>query len=212
MLVVSRSRRGRARRSQTNNPRGRSPAQVRGNCHRLAALILSRMSRRGDCRSLVLCLRFRNEEDGGDIEEMTVGGLLQRWWFRAILVVSAWTVFAVFLSSQMYLAYSRGKLPIQYQRIFLVELVYAYLWAVLTPLILWLARRFPIERKQWLRIVMIHLGASLLIGFATRGLHDLMLFFFLAGGQLGSPALGLKYFRFSCEDGLEELLEAVRSA
>jgi two-component system LytT family sensor kinase len=131
----------------------------------------------------VLSLAFRSEDDGGQVEEMTVGGLLQRWWFRAVLVVGAWTVFAVFLSSQMYLAYSRGKSPIQYQRIFLIELVYAYLWAALTPLILWLARRFPIERRHWVRILLIHLGASVLIGFATRGLHDLMLFFFLAGSD-----------------------------
>ena len=114
---------------------------------------------------------------------MTTGGVLQRRWFRAVLVVGAWTVFAAFLSSQMYLAYSRGTTPIRYQRIFLVELIYAYIWASLTPFILWLARRFPVERKKWLRSLLVHLGASLLIGVATRGLHDLMLFFFLAGSD-----------------------------
>ena len=108
-------------------------------------------------------------------------GLLQRRWFRAVLGVGAWTVFAVFLSSQMYLAYSRGDSPIQYKRIFLVELIYAYVWAALTPLILSLARRFPIERKKWPRNLLMHLGASLFIGVATRALHDLMLFFFVAG-------------------------------
>jgi LytS/YehU family sensor histidine kinase len=91
----------------------------------------------------------------------------------------------------MYLAYSRGKSPIQYQRIFLIELVYAYVWAGLTPFILWLARRFPIERKQWLRILLVHLGASVLIGFATRGLHDLMLFFFLGGSDSGFAVMKL---------------------
>lgn len=109
-----------------------------------------------------------------------VSRLLQRRWFRAVLVMAAWTVFAIFLSSQMYLAYSRGTAPIRYQRIFIVELVYAYIWASLTPFILWLAHRFRIDRGRWLRGLLIHLGASLLIGVATRMLHDLMLFFFLA--------------------------------
>src|SRR6185369_190363 len=59
---------------------------------------------------------------------------------------------------------------------FLVELSYAYIWAALTPLILCLPRRFPIERANWVRSLLIHLVASLFIGFATRVLHDLMLF------------------------------------
>jgi signal transduction histidine kinase len=109
-----------------------------------------------------------------------ISRLLNRRWFRVLLVMAAWTVFAIFLSSQMYLAYSRGTTPIRYQRIFLVELIYAYIWAALTPFILWLARRFRIDRGRWLRGLLVHLSASLLIGVATRVLHDLMLFFFLA--------------------------------
>src|ERR1041384_117380 len=109
-----------------------------------------------------------------------IGGLLNRRWFRAVLIMAAWTVFAIFLSSQMYLAYSRGTTPIRYSRIFLVELIYAYVWAALTPFILWLARRFRIDRGRWVRGLAVHLSASLLIGVATRVLHDLMLFFFLA--------------------------------
>ena len=109
-----------------------------------------------------------------------ISRLLNRRWFRAVLVIAAWTVFAIFLSSQMYLAYSRGTTPIRYQRIFLIELIYAYVWASLTPFILWLARRFRIDRDRWLRALLIHLAASLLIGVATRMLHDLMLFVFLA--------------------------------
>lgn len=109
-----------------------------------------------------------------------ISRLLNRRWFRVVLLMAAWTVFAIFLSSQMYLAYSRGTTPIRYSRIFLVELIYAYVWAGLTPLILWLARRFRIDRGRLLRGLLVHVTASLVIGVATRVLHDLMLFFFLA--------------------------------
>jgi two-component system, LytTR family, sensor kinase len=109
-----------------------------------------------------------------------ISRLLNRRWFRAVLLLAAWTIFAIFLSSQMYLAYSRGTTPIRYSRIFIVELTYAYIWAALTPFILWLARRFRIERDRWLRGLLVHLSASLLIGITTRVLHDLMLFSFLA--------------------------------
>jgi LytS/YehU family sensor histidine kinase len=50
------------------------------------------------------------------------------------------------------------------------------MWAALTPLILWLARRYPIERWNWFRSLLVHLAASLFVGFATRVLHDLMLY------------------------------------
>lgn len=132
-----------------------------------------------------------SEEERSNREEMTARGLVQRRWFRAVLVVAAWTVFAAFLTSQMYLAYSRREMPIRWQRIFLVELIYAYIWAGLTPFILWLARRFPIERWNWVRSLMVHLGVSLFIGFATRVLHDLMLFSLLAdsGGSFSVSRL-----------------------
>jgi len=115
--------------------------------------------------------------------EMGIGRLLQRSWVRAALIIGAWTVLAAFLTSQMYLAYSRREIPIRWERIFLVELIYAYIWAALTPLILWLARRFPIERWKWIRSMLVHLGVSLFIGFSTRVLHDLMLFYVVSDAE-----------------------------
>jgi sensor histidine kinase YesM len=115
--------------------------------------------------------------------EMKIGRLLERRWVRAGLIVAAWTVLASFLASQMYLAYSRRQVPIRWERIFLVELAYAYVWAGLTPFILWLARRFPIERFKWVRSMLVHLGVSLFIGFSTRVLHDLMLIFAVSDAE-----------------------------
>src|SRR5215510_6093356 len=73
--------------------------------------------------------------------------------------------------------------PIRWERIFAVELSYAYIWAALTPFILWLARRFPIERSHWIRSLLIHLGVSLFIGSSTRVLHDLMLIWVVADSE-----------------------------
>ena len=115
--------------------------------------------------------------------DMTAGRPLERRWVRAVLILAAWTVLASFLTSQMYLAYSRREIPIRWERIFAVELSYAYIWAALTPFILWLARRFPIERLHWIRSLLLHLGVSLLIGSSTRVLHDLMLFWVVADSE-----------------------------
>ena len=114
---------------------------------------------------------------------MNIGRLLERRWVRAVLIVAAWTVLASFLTSQMYLAYSRREIPIRWERIFFVELIYAYIWAALTPFILWLSRRFPIERWKWVRSMLMHLGVSLFLGFSTRVLHDLMLIFVVSDAE-----------------------------
>lgn len=122
--------------------------------------------------------------------------LLQRSWFRVALIIAAWTVFAAFLSSQMYLAYNRSDVPVRYQRIFLVELTYAYMWAALTPCILWLSRRVPIERTNRLRSLLVHGGVSIALGVTTRVLHDLLFFFFMAepGRQLSLSKLLLNVY------------------
>src|SRR5262245_19136281 len=130
--------------------------------------------------AMVLLDQRRALVRSSDASVMRASRLLQRRWFRVVLVMAAWTVFASFLTSQMYLAYSRREMAIAWQRIFFVELIYAYIWAALTPLILSLARRFPIERGSWLRSLLVHVGASVFIGFAPRVLHDVMLVSFLA--------------------------------
>ena len=106
--------------------------------------------------------------------------LLTRRWVRFGLTVGIWTLFGLFLGSQMYLAYSRGETQIGWYRIFGLELAYAYVWAALTPAVLFLAYRFPIVRDRWLRNLLIHLFASVVIGFGTRVLHDVMFIHFLA--------------------------------
>lgn len=135
-----------------------------------------------DC-AIVFAHQEQTSAQREDNVEMKIGRLLERRWIRAGLIVAAWTVLASFLTSQMYLAYSRRQMPIRWERIFLVELTYAYVWAALTPLILWMARRFPIERFKWVRSMVVHLGASLFIGFSTRVLHDLMLFFVVSDAE-----------------------------
>ncbi|MEK6300712.1 MAG: histidine kinase [Acidobacteriota bacterium] len=112
--------------------------------------------------------------------KMQTEKLLARRLVRVGLTIGVWTLFGLFLGSQMYLAYSRGETQIGWHRIFALELAYAYVWAALTPLVLFLAHRFPVVRERWLPNLLIHLFASVVIGFGTRILHDLMFIQFLS--------------------------------
>jgi two-component system LytT family sensor kinase len=106
--------------------------------------------------------------------------LMDRGWFRVASIIGIWTLFGLFLVSQTGLAFSRRDWPVNWYRIFSAELAFAYAWAALTPLVLWLARRFPLERERWPRSLAVHVLASLFIGLATRGFRDVMFFYLVA--------------------------------
>ncbi len=112
---------------------------------------------------------------------MRAARLFDRRWLRAFFVIGIWTLFGVFLASQSTLAFSRRDRPFSWQRILLVEMAFAYIWAALTPPVLWLARRFPIERGRLPRSLTVHVLASIIIGFATRAFRDLMFVYFVSG-------------------------------
>lgn len=51
------------------------------------------------------------------------------------------------------------------------ELLYWYLLAAALPLVLWLARRFRIERDTWTRTVPVHVALALLVGLVHSGVY-----------------------------------------
>jgi sensor histidine kinase YesM len=105
---------------------------------------------------------------------MKLEKILQNRWGQWSLILGVWALFGVFLTSQVILAYNWLGLPIRWARILEVELAYAAIWAALTPMILWLSRRYRIERGHWVRNLFIHLLASLVIGFTIRAVHDII--------------------------------------
>ncbi|HKQ03948.1 MAG TPA: histidine kinase [Blastocatellia bacterium] len=112
---------------------------------------------------------------------MKAGRLFDRRWLRAFFIIGVWTLFGVFLASQSTLAFSRSVRPFSWQRILLVEMSFAYIWAALTPLVLWLARRYPLERGRLTRGLTVHVLASIILGFATRAFRDLTFVYFVSG-------------------------------
>ena len=51
-----------------------------------------------------------------------------------------------------------------------------YFYALLTPLIFFLSRRFPMERRNWLRRVGLHLAFSVLFSLAEIALHSALIY------------------------------------
>ena len=59
-----------------------------------------------------------------------------------------------------------GEAPRPFVTLLGLNLGYWYAWALLTPLVLWLARRFPLDRERWKRSLPVHVLAVLLVTYA----------------------------------------------
>ncbi len=92
-------------------------------------------------------------------------------WVRGGLIWFVWTVVGLFFSAQVYLFYLPTQRPIPFRVALSQQLTAAYVFALATPLVLWLARRFPIGRRNWKRGLLIHLAASVLFGVVIGTLH-----------------------------------------
>lgn len=110
--------------------------------------------------------------------ELMIALDLQKAWERRSVrwgvILGVWTVFGLVFASQSYLYSLRSAQPFRLQKSLLLELTYAYLWAALTPLLLWLARRYRFDRPHRVRNLLIHLIAGTVIGFAMKVIHDYM--------------------------------------
>lgn len=112
--------------------------------------------------------------------------LLSRRLVRYGLIWGVWTIVALFFSTQVYMMSYAEKQPIRYAQGFLVQASACYLWALATPLVLWLSRRFRIDRSNWIRRVFLHLVISLVLVSSLIALHFVV--YMLLIGRAGQIA------------------------
>ncbi len=79
------------------------------------------------------------------------------------LIAAGWTLFGLFFASQAIAVRAYDGVPLRAGQAVASWLLCAYIWLALTPLVLWLARRFPLERRRWRRSLPAHLLACVLI-------------------------------------------------
>lgn len=75
------------------------------------------------------------------------------------LIFGVWTAYGLLGAAQEHLSYamSRGT-TLPWWTALLMQMPLAYAWALATPVILWLGRRFPFERGRWVSSIAIHLA------------------------------------------------------
>ena len=87
----------------------------------------------------------------------------------------AWTAVALFFVTQDFARKFFSHDPTPWWHFLVSWFIGAYIWAVMTPVILWLGRRFPIERKKWPRQAALHLLFSVGISLIQLGLESAVL-------------------------------------
>lgn len=80
-------------------------------------------------------------------------------------ILAGWTLIVLTFSVQAYVyAVSRGR-PDNFWHEFLVASTEWYVWAALTPLVLFFCKHFRIQSHTWLPAVLVHLVVGILISF-----------------------------------------------
>jgi two-component system, LytTR family, sensor kinase len=88
---------------------------------------------------------------------------------------AVWTLFALFFASQFALQNQLSANPVSFWRILSWQLVSGYIWFAISPVILYLARRFPFDEGKWRTSVPVHLIACLAIAFVQLALDAFVL-------------------------------------
>ncbi len=100
---------------------------------------------------------------------MLTAPVLQKRSARLLLIFIGWTIVGLFLSSRYIMIAANMPTPIPLAQQFL-PLVDAYIWALLTPAILYFTRKFPFFEKRS-RDVAIHFLLSLIFAVAQSALY-----------------------------------------
>jgi two-component system, LytTR family, sensor kinase len=112
----------------------------------------------------------------------------QSFWARAALLFGLWTLIGLVFTAQWYFAAFRSEQPVALSRALYVQMSWGYLWALATPLVLWLVRRFPIDKQNWRRNALTHLLTSTLLIFVV-GIVGHIILYLNYGRAAGRPYL-----------------------
>src|ERR1044072_3061509 len=92
-------------------------------------------------------------------------------WRKIILIICGWTLFALISATQSYLNYGYSGRPRPYSQVASVWFICAGIWALMTPLALWLAKRFRVTREHLLSSIALHVLGGSLIAVLQLGVY-----------------------------------------
>lgn len=111
-------------------------------------------------------------EEVADLKSGAARRRLLKWGF----IVGFWLFFGLLNASQTYLGFRMENFPIPFWPMFWWQIFGWGSWVFLTPLVLWLGRRFPLERATWASVLFVHLPACLLVSATHIAFFTFLIF------------------------------------
>src|SRR5438045_5244889 len=90
---------------------------------------------------------------------------------RLAFVWGVWTLVGLFVASQLCVYFARTEKAVGLLKSVAWQVLAVYVFALSTPLVLWLARRFRIERSNWRRALAVHMLAGLALAVVWAVCH-----------------------------------------
>jgi len=103
-----------------------------------------------------------------------------------LLIFCIWMLPGLYFAIQIYFQRAFNNQPITLRSAFIQAFVFWILWAISTPLILWLARTFPIPRRQWLDGLLFHLPAGFIFSLTHLLVYVFIISWIINGGPPNS--------------------------
>ena len=106
-----------------------------------------------------------------------------------VLFILGWAALTLLFAPEAYLYFYLKRQPIPWRETFQLTLVNSAIALLFLPAIVWLTRRFPVERKTWPKALPVHIPACLLFSMGHSFLYWTACY---ASNQLGETL----FFRF----------------
>ena len=99
---------------------------------------------------------------------------MRRRWIVWLLVLAGWTVLAIFFAVSSSLTDVIAYQPPRWRLTLVMALTEWYAWALLTPVVAWLAQRYPLRRGVVARSLVVHVPAGLVLAIVKVALTRVM--------------------------------------
>ena len=116
----------------------------------------------------------------------TAKGFWRNRWARLGAIWAIWTFIGVVFTLQGYFTSYRSERPVRLVDSLYLQMTWSYLWALATPLVLWVATRLPIDRTNWVRTALLHAPISLLLSIVVTAIGHVLVWLYW-GWSMGKP-------------------------
>lgn len=114
---------------------------------------------------------------------------------RLSIVWAIWTFIGIVFMLQGYFTSYRSERPVPFTESLYMQMTWAYLFALATPLVLWAAAKLPLERNNWIRSALLHIPISIVLSGILTALGRVLIWLNY-GYRWGKPLTFESVIRF----------------